>query len=176
MLLCWFRDDAAPAGAEMKACSASLQKPAWAFWETSLVQICSLLLLAVTTETSQDDQSYGNTTCQTWWKVCSSQNRHWNNPSLPNFLSHVQYRSEDLVCCRLTLLHWYNLEKAGGHSHQQPSPYFKLKPQVHFASEAFLYLQPLLQASYQLGQDAQQNVPQPWHATIILPVLFGNCD
>lgn len=132
MLLCWFWDDAAPAGAEMKACSASLQKPAWAFWETSLAQICSLLLLAITTETSQDDQSYGNSTCQTWWKVCSSQNRRWNNPSLPNFLSRVQSRSEDLVCCRmtprLTLLHWYNLEKAGGHSHQQPSPYFKLKP------------------------------------------------
>lgn len=89
MLLMWFCDGAAPAGPEVKACSASLQRLAQAFWETlpgtDLLSAAVLLLLATLRGKSQDDQCHINTACPTWWQVHCSQDRHWNNPILPTF-------------------------------------------------------------------------------------------
>lgn len=68
MLLMWFCDGAAPAGPEVKACSASLQRLAQAFWETlpcTDLLSAAAVLLATLRGKSQDDQCHINTACPT---------------------------------------------------------------------------------------------------------------
>lgn len=117
MLLSWFWDDASRWGARMNACSASLQRPDLPRCRSALCRcwppsgkLLEVTRAMVVLPARHQDRSVALRIDIEIIQTC------------PLFLSHLQYRSKDLLCCRMTprptLLHWYNLEKSGRHSQQ----------------------------------------------------------